>query len=299
MKLRPLLYGVLLVAIAARASDSGPMPLHAGGLENVFRVADAIYSGSSPESPSAFESLRGLGIKTIISVDGAKPDVATARKTGMRYVHIPVGYDAISREQALKLAKALRAYPGPFYIHCHHGKHRGPAAAAIALMCADASCPVERAVNVMTAAGTDPKYKGLFRSVETFARPRDSDLAQLPGTLPEVAETDSLTEAMVSIDRHWENLKAAKAAGWKTPPDHPDVAPAHEALQLREAYREIDRMPQGKLESETFRQLLRDAERTAAALEMALRDEPANRDEAFRSAGELCARCHAAHRDNR
>jgi hypothetical protein len=33
-------------------------------------------------------------VKTIVSVDGGKPDVETARKHGIRYVHLPIGYDA-------------------------------------------------------------------------------------------------------------------------------------------------------------------------------------------------------------
>jgi protein tyrosine phosphatase (PTP) superfamily phosphohydrolase (DUF442 family) len=269
------------------------------GLENVFRIGDAIYSGSSPEGDAAFNSLKNLGVKTILSVDGSKPDVEGAHKAGMRYVHIPVGYDAIPREQALEIAKALRTLPGPFYIHCHHGKHRGPAAAAIALMCSEETCSASKALEVMKSAGTDARYKGLFRSVEEFARPNAEELAKVSDSLPEVAKTDDLTQAMVAVDHHWENLKAAKAAGWKTPPNHPDVEPAHEALQLLEAYREMGRMPDVAKRPEDFRQHLQKAESAADALEKALRGSSNDyaKAEAFRSAGESCGQCHAKYRD--
>src|SRR5438094_677830 len=81
---------------------------------------------SSPDGDEGFHSLQQLGIKTIVSVDGARPEVDLARKYGLRYVHLPIGYDAVPREQALRIARAIRDLPGPVYIHCHHGRHRGP-----------------------------------------------------------------------------------------------------------------------------------------------------------------------------
>ncbi len=284
---------------ASFADTSAPVPVVAEGLENVFRIGDALYSGSSPEGKAGFDSLKNLGIKTILSVDGSKPDVEGAHTAGMRYVHIPVGYDAIPREQALEIAMALHTLPGPFYIHCHHGKHRGPAAAAVALMCSDEACSASKALEVMKSAGTDARYTGLFRSVEEFKRPTAEELAKAPESLPEVAKTDDLVQAMVTIDHHWDNVKAVKAAGWKTPPDHPDVEPAHEALQLLEAYREVARMPDVAQRPEDFRQYLQKAESAADALEKALRetsDETA-KAKAFRVAGESCSQCHAKYRD--
>ncbi|MBX7256600.1 MAG: hypothetical protein K1Y02_09585 [Candidatus Hydrogenedentes bacterium] len=307
-KYGPHLYVLIFIAIgfacrafAAAQEEVELVPVHAEGIENVFRIGESLYSGSAPDSGAAFESLKRLGIKTVISVDGSKPDVDAAHKAGLRYVHIPFGYDGISRERALEIAKALQSYPGPFYIHCHHGKHRGPAAAAIALMCTDGSCSTARALEVMKAAGTDPRYKGLFRSVEEFARPSSDDLQKVAETLPEVAQTDDLTQAMVEIDRHWDNLKAAKAAGWKTPPDHPDIDPAHEALQVVELYREIGRMQAVSKRPEDFRQILKEAENRASGLEKVLREKyvPAAIAATFSVAGESCTECHTKYRDNK
>lgn len=64
-------------------------------LHNVFAVAPRIFSGSSPENEAGFVELAKLGVKTVISVDGAKPDVEMARKHGLKYVHLPIGYDGI------------------------------------------------------------------------------------------------------------------------------------------------------------------------------------------------------------
>src|SRR3984893_602801 len=83
------------------------------GLHNVFRLTDKLYSGSSREGREGFASLVQLGIQTVISVDGARPDVETAHKFGLRYVHLPIGYDGVPPEQGLRIAKAVRDLPGP------------------------------------------------------------------------------------------------------------------------------------------------------------------------------------------
>src|SRR5205807_10192310 len=147
---------------------------------------DKLLSGSGPEGAAGFRSLRELGVKTVISVDGMTPEVELARREGLRYVHLPIGYDGVPREQALRIARAVRDLPGPVYLHCHHGKHRGPAAAAVATLCLDASCPVEAAVAFMKQAGTDPRYRGLYASPGKLRRPSRADLDRVAGDFPEV-----------------------------------------------------------------------------------------------------------------
>src|SRR4051812_22126541 len=66
-----------------------------GGLHNIFRVTPSVYSGSSREGDDGFRSLRRLGVRTVLSVDGARPEVERARKHGLRYVHLPIGYDGV------------------------------------------------------------------------------------------------------------------------------------------------------------------------------------------------------------
>jgi hypothetical protein len=76
------------------------------GLYNVLRITNKLLSGSVPEGDVGFQTLQKLGVKTIITVDGAKPAVERAKKFGMRYVHLPIGYDGVPAEQGLRLAKA-------------------------------------------------------------------------------------------------------------------------------------------------------------------------------------------------
>jgi len=56
-------------------------------LPNAVRVHAKVISGGLP----ALEELRSLGVKTVVSVDGALPDLASAEKCGLRYVHLPHG----------------------------------------------------------------------------------------------------------------------------------------------------------------------------------------------------------------
>jgi protein tyrosine phosphatase (PTP) superfamily phosphohydrolase (DUF442 family) len=273
--------------------------IEAKGLHNVYRITDRLYSGSAPEGETGFESLQKLGIRTVISVDGARPDVVTAHRFGLRYVHIPFGYDGIPRQQVLRLAKAVRDLTGPFYIHCHHGKHRGPTAAAAVRLCLDERCTVEQALAEMRRAGTDPHYTGLYDVPKTFVRPTPDDLDRIQDNFPEVAAVSDLAQCMVEIDRRWENLKLVKAAGWRTPREHPDLDPPHEALILVEQFREASRLDQVQKRSTELHRLLTEAETKALKLEAMLRQSEATKmaEQAFRDAEASCTHCHARHRD--
>src|SRR5262245_29349048 len=92
-----------------------PEPVKIGRTENTFRLSPRRDSGGEPRGAETFAALQELGVRTIISVDGAAPDVEAARKLGIRYVHLPIGYDGIPREQAVRIIKAVRLMPGPVY----------------------------------------------------------------------------------------------------------------------------------------------------------------------------------------
>src|SRR5262245_9667583 len=89
----------------AKTPAAAPERLDIRGTENSFRVSPRIYSGGEPRGAEAFAALKKLGVKTVISVDGAAPDVEAARKVGIRYVHLPIGYDGIPREQSVRIIK--------------------------------------------------------------------------------------------------------------------------------------------------------------------------------------------------
>jgi hypothetical protein len=218
----------------------------------------------------------------------------------MRYVHLPIGYDGVPQDQGLRIAKTVRDLPGAVYIHCHHGKHRGPAAAAVVHLCLDESCTVETALAEMRRAGTDPHYTGLYAAPKELRRPSMEELNHVAADFPEVSAVPALAQLMVEIDGRWERLKLIRAAEWKTPLDHPDLDPPREALQLRESFKEAARLPAVRERTEEFGAWIADTEALAARLEKYVRGDPDRRaaEELFHQLGDSCARCHAKYRDN-
>jgi protein tyrosine phosphatase (PTP) superfamily phosphohydrolase (DUF442 family) len=272
---------------------AGPTSKDYPALHNLLAVTQRIYSGSEPHDDAAFESLQKLGVKTIVSVDGATPDVASARSHGMRYVHIPIGYDGVPAEAGAALARVVREIDGPIYVHCHHGRHRGPAAAAIACI-ASGAADGRQALNVLTKAGTGKEYPGLWRDVAAYKAPAAD--AKLP-ELHEVAQVGSLAAAMAKIDRTFDDLKLCQTAGWKAPAEHPDLAPKAEAALVRERFRESARLLTEDHDAR-FETWLAEAEATARGVESALeRDELDKATSSLQQLETSCKRCHAAYRN--
>jgi protein tyrosine phosphatase (PTP) superfamily phosphohydrolase (DUF442 family) len=300
-----LVAAVLFTVQQLRAADppKGPLPVGnptAGefpGLHNVFRFSEKLYSGGVPEGDPGFRSLRQLGIKTIITVDGARPDLARARKYGMRYVHLPIQYDGCPAPTANRIVRAVRDLPGPIYLHCHHGKHRSPTASMFARIALD-GISNEAAVKEMERAGTGKNYIGLYGDVRAYKPPTAAELDRVQPHFPEVSPTPPLTEAMVQIDHRFEGLTHCQKAGWKTPQEHPDLLPAHEALQLRELYTELNRMPEIKKRPADYQQWMREGQEKAQALETALRaGEPERATVLLGQIAAGCGTCHAKYRN--
>lgn len=279
---------------------TGPAtPLDLAGIHNAFQWTDKIISGSCPAGEAGFKALAAQGVKTIITVDGAKPDVALAKKYGMRYVHIPVEYSGITKVDAIRIARAVRDLPGPVFIHCHHGIHRGPAATALAAI-AVAKFTNEEALAGLKQAGTGVNYQGLWKNVREFQAPTQAEIDAADNSFPEVGHVEALAEHMVHIDERWANLGDVKAAGWKAPPTNPDVDPAHEALMLREGFMESARSPEAKKFPADFMKKMGEAEAAALALETALRDKNNTKAAlAFDTVKATCGSCHKLYRDNK
>ena len=241
-----------------------------------------------------------MGVKTIVSVDGAAPNVETARRFGLRYVHLPHGYDGIPADRACELAKAVSALPHPIYVHCHHGKHRSPAAASVA--CVGAGLiPRRQAAEVLRLAGTSDNYRGLWRSAAD-ARAFDAELLDaLDGDFPQQASVPPMAEAMVLIEHTCDRLELLEQAGWRAPNKHPDLDPAHEALMLREHFTELLRTDEVAKQKEPFREMLRESNTAAERLERALRGEVtvARAEEARGELAKLKRNCTACHRQFR
>lgn len=287
---------VMTPVVQAAGAATAREPLH-----NVHRVVEGVYSGAQPEGAGAFDALKAMGVRTIVSVDGATPAVELAASRGMRYVHIPTTYAEVTDEQRLELARVLRELPGPVYVHCHHGKHRGPAAVAAAAVTLGMMTP-EQGVAFMRRAGTAENYTGLYACVRGATAATAEELAAAPAEFAAVRKPRGIVAAMVEVDLAYEHLGEIRAAGWKVPATNPDLVPAAEAGRLADHLRYSGEDAAVKsLGADFERRLLASIER-AMALERALAAGGAGveRLEAlWKPVAASCRECHAEHRDVR
>lgn len=310
---------ILVMFVLASGCDASPQNSHPSeakrstrperfaskNLPNAIRLNDRVISGGQPDGEAAFQELRALGVATMISVDGAKPDIALAKKYSLRCVHIPHGYDGIAGNRVMELAVAVRRLPGPIYIYCHHGQHRSPAAAAVACVATGLMEQAE-AVDVLKMAGTSENYRGLFQAVTSAHRYSDQSLDEAQIELPELAELPPLAEAMVSVERNHDRLKAMAKNRWSRLTDDPDSDPSHEALLLKEQFNELVRLQDSADRPDNFLRLLRDSETAAGDLETALRVRSSSKSDAgdlsrlnraLEFVTQKCTECHHAFRD--
>jgi protein tyrosine phosphatase (PTP) superfamily phosphohydrolase (DUF442 family) len=296
-RLSLLLFGLMVSAIALAAPPAGrtPVRVEASHLPNAYRVTDQVISGGLPEGEIAFEELARLGVKTVISVDGMTPDVETARRHGLRYVHLPHGYDRVPVDRGKELAKAVAELPGPVYIHCHHGKHRSPAAAAVACIEAGLLDPQD-ALAVLATAGTNPNYAGLYDSVRQARPLPPEELKSLKVTFVERSKVPPVAAVMVELEHAFDLVKTQADS---RSPDRPRAKEA--ALLLREHYRELQRMDEVRKKPRAFQESLASGERIASSLQTELEQDTINGQAVAARIKTLttnCADCHRDFRDN-
>lgn len=281
-------------------------PMDYPGVHNVVAYTDGLYSGSLPEGDAGFDSLQQMGIKTVISVDGALPEVEAATSRGMRYVHLPIGYNGMSEARSLELARAVKDLPGPVFIHCHHGKHRSAGAtgaAAVRLNLATREQMLER----MRVSGTAKNYVGLFACVQNASPASELQLLAASNEFPSHWKTSGLVQTMVDVDEAFEHLKLIEKAGWAAPKDHPDLVPAAEAGMLADHFRTLIDDADVKSKPAEFSTWLKRDYDTVSGLEEALiafkpgeataATAKADLSARFKKVADSCKECHVKYRD--
>lgn len=270
-----------------------PLP----GIENLMEVAPGLLCGGQPADEEAFAALRKRGVRVVISVDAVPPHHEWATQQGMRYVHLPIGYDGIPPQSQADLAAAMRmAGDDVVYVHCHHGRHRGPAAAAYAGI-VSGKLSQAAGLQLLSLAGTKPEYVGLWDAVRKFETPTFP-----PRALTAQAEVEPLAASMVRIAQQWESLggeaivKAPVDTKYSAPLSGGFTAPRRVAVVLlAEEFRELARQKSGP--DVGFQLIMQQAADHAQILSQAMtsRDLPAVQSAAQR-VSETCAQCHASYR---
>jgi hypothetical protein len=285
------------------ALDAG-QPAEYPGLHNVVTYAPNFFSGSAPDGDDGFDSLKALGIKTIISVDGAAPTVDPAHARGLRYIHLPIGYNGMDEARTLQMARAVKEAlaRGPVYLHCHHGKHRAAGAAGAAAVTLGLLSNGD-AIRKLRISGTAPNYPGLYACVNAARLASAAALAAADSDFPEIARTSGLVQTMVEADQVNDHLKAIEKAGWATPADDPDLVPAAEAGHLADLFRNLKDDPKVQTKPQEFRDWLGAASRRAGEVEESLATPPGkgatpeDLSAKFKLVSQSCTQCHAKYRD--
>lgn len=285
----------------AMPEPSEPSPREYVGIHNAVAFHPGFVSGSVPEGDAGFDTLAAMGVKTIISVDGAEPEIEKARARGMRYIHLPIGYNGFDQRRRLELARATRdaMAHGPVYVHCHHGKHRSAGAAAAVGVGLGWLSP-EEGVARMKVSGTAANYTGLYACAASATVLDASTIDSVSPDFPSVSRPSGMVRGMVEIDEAFEHLKLIEKAGWAVPSDHPDLVPAAEAGRLADLYRSLRNLPSTQRRPADFAALMVRSQSEAQALEDLIvsgEKDTARLTAAMRVVAASCKDCHAKHRD--
>jgi len=280
-------------------ADSAPRDYP--GIHNAVAFHEGFISGSVPEGDAAFHTLDAMGIKTIISVDGAVPDVDAAAAHGIRYIHLPIGYNGFDEQRRLELTRATRdaMRSGPVYIHCHHGKHRSAGAAAAIAAGLGWSTP-DASIARMKVSGTAPNYTGLFACAAASTVLGASTIDAVPADFPSVSRPSGFVKGMVEMDEAFDHLKAIENAGWVTPANHPDLVPAAEAGRMADLFRVLAESAYAKAKPAEFNAMLHADNAQAQTLEHLLvagEKDTAKLSAQLKGLAASCKECHLKYRD--
>ncbi len=274
-------------------------------LHNVFRLSESIISGSEPHGEEAFRQMQAMGVKTILSVDGKIPDAELADKYGMKYVHVPIQYSGILEPEMLRIAKTFREQDGPFYVHCFHGKHRGPAAAAVGRVVRDGA-PRDVAIAEMRQwCGTAESYEGLYRSIADGPIPESATTQRLSWDFPAAHPLEGFRHAMIEVSRVHDQLKYLYRRDWQVDADHPDVDALNEATQLASIYRTASELEDVNQKPADLRGWVDDSATASVGLRDAIAawragdGDVESVDTAYEQVTQLCSTCHKSYRNRR
>jgi protein tyrosine phosphatase (PTP) superfamily phosphohydrolase (DUF442 family) len=274
------------------------------GLHHVYHLSRNIVSGSEPHGEEAFRELREMGIRTILSVDGKVPDAELASKYGMSYVHVPIQYRGIPDDEVARIAKTFREKEGPFYVHCFHGKHRGPAAAAVGRLVIDGVSREQAIAEMRQWCGTAEGYEGLYRAIADGKIPTPSETRAYEWDFPSAHALEGFRHAMVEISRIDDNLKFLARRNWEPDPDHPDVDPLRESESLAAALDRTASLEEVASKPMDFRGWISEAASAASGLRDTLgawrsgRAPIADVESSYERLTGLCNTCHEIHRND-
>jgi protein tyrosine/serine phosphatase len=122
------IFAILLLSVAAAAKGEQSQAFPNVHIKNFGQMDERFYRGAEPKGPEDFQSLKQLGVKTVIDLQ-EKPESAErgmVESLGMRYVNIPMVDKAYPKPEwvAAFLKTVDDPATGKFFVHCAGGRHR-------------------------------------------------------------------------------------------------------------------------------------------------------------------------------
>ncbi|MBC8370972.1 MAG: cytochrome c [Planctomycetes bacterium] len=287
---------VCLCLIGSCASVNYAYKSENANINHLLVLADGIYTGAAPEGAASFAALAELGVTTVVCVDSAQPNVELAAAYGMKYIHIPIEYSEVSEHAQLSVKRMIEdGRDDVFYIHCHHGKHRGPAVAAIAWR-QRSGVNAASALKVLKVAGTSADYPGLWRDVREWKNPATAELPELHA----IAPIGSFASGMAMLDRNWDRIKLLRKNKWQVPETHPDLVVLSEAQQTRDLLRDCSKeLPAELADNQDLINRMKKAVGRADDLFSALQNKKSEAVElSYKELKSSCVNCHRKYRND-
>lgn len=286
-----------------RTNDTAKAPsverLHDSEIGNLIAVDGLrrVLSGAAPQSASDFAELKARGVGLLVCVDGTIPNEVLAKEHGISVVHLPLGYDEVSNHVAVALGRLIHQADSKVFIHCHHGRHRGPAAAMAGCITAGLREPTDTDP-VLSAAGTAKRYQGLYASVRSLKPLSTSSLDRPPSGISSAVQPAPLVDIMLKLSASMAKIDQFVATGLDRPGESKensdDDSLLRESVQLEELLRELGR-------DVAWSSLTGDAIASAGRLRELVENKqnpaPEQLSRHLRDLRNRCDACHKTHRD--
>jgi protein tyrosine/serine phosphatase len=127
---RPLVASISFVFVFSLASytQTGPGKNFPGiSIKNFGQMDERYFRGAQPK-PGQYESLKNLGISTVIDLTDKPKDYEKTQveALGMKYVHIPMSSKKYPASESIATFLSVVDDPetGKFFVHCAGGRHR-------------------------------------------------------------------------------------------------------------------------------------------------------------------------------
>jgi protein tyrosine phosphatase (PTP) superfamily phosphohydrolase (DUF442 family) len=170
-----------LAVIAPSAAFSGDQaarpetwakPVTLNGLPNLHKVSDTLYRSAQPEK-EGFDSLKTLGVKTVVCLRNFHSDSDMIQGKGLGYEPVPMNTWHPKKEDAVRFLKIVTdPSKTPVLVHCLHGADRTGTMCAIYRVAVQ-GWTKENAIREMTEGGYN--YHSVWTHLPPWIRDLDID----------------------------------------------------------------------------------------------------------------------------